>query len=194
MINYSGGALYYSNDDKIRKNFEKRLSKKFHVLLMEEAKWYLGMGIVQKNNYISLDQNQYIENITVRFEKVFRYHFKGRQSPLPTNFTPSKEDSPATEELKKLRFENLNYRSVIRALLFVLCCTQSDITYTLNKLAKFSHNPGTVHMKALLHLFVFLKNTSYQGLKIFSDFRQSDVCKLLNKKNKNSRRFSLYPY
>ena len=47
-IYYVDDVLYYSNDDEIRKNFEK----KFHLSLREEAKWYLGMRIVQKKNDI----------------------------------------------------------------------------------------------------------------------------------------------
>ena len=112
MINYVDDALYYSNDDKMKKIFEKRLCKKCHVSLMGEAKWYLGMRITQKGNYISLDQDQYVKNITARSEKAFRHPFKGKQSPLPTNFIPSKRDSPTTEEQvkeTKLRFGNLNY-------------------------------------------------------------------------------------
>ena len=170
----------------MKKNFEKRLSKKFHLSLMGEAKWYLGMRITQKKNYISLDQDQYVKNITARFEKAFKHPFKGKQSPLPTNFVPSKKDSPTTEEQikeTKLRFGNLNYRSVIGALLYVSCCTRPDITYAVNKLAKFSHNPGIIHFRALLHLIGFLKNTSYKGLKFFSDFKCSSVYKLLINNN-----------
>ena len=55
--------------------------------------------------------------------------------------------------------------------------------YAVNKLAKFSHNPGTVHFRALLHLIGFLKNTSYKGLKFFSDLKKSHVYKLLNSNN-----------
>ena len=48
MIYYVDDVLYYSNDDEIRKNFEK----KFHLSLRGEAKWYPGMRIVQKKNDI----------------------------------------------------------------------------------------------------------------------------------------------
>ena len=65
-------------------------------------------------------------------------------------------NSPNTDaETKevKIRFGNLNYRSIIGALLYVSCCTRPDITYAVNKLAKFSNNPGTTHFRALLHFF-----------------------------------------
>ncbi len=140
MINYVDDALYYANNDQVRCTFEKRLSKRFHLSLLGKAKWYLGMRITQNKNYITLDQDQYVKNITSRFEKSFKQPFKGKQSPLPTNFTPLKKDSPVTEDqIKeiKLRFGNLNYRSVIGVLLYVSCCTRPDITYAVNKLARF---------------------------------------------------------
>ena len=59
-----------------------------------------------------MDQDQYVKNITSRFEKSFKHPFKGNQSPLPTNFIPSKNDSPVTEDqIKeiKLKFGNLSY-------------------------------------------------------------------------------------
>ena len=65
---------------------------------MEEEKWYLGMRLVRKKNYISLDQDQYVKDITVNFEKNFKHPFKGRQSILPTNFTPAKRDNPTTKQ------------------------------------------------------------------------------------------------
>ena len=57
MINYVDDALYYSNNDKMRMDFENKLCKKFHLSLLGEAKWYLGMIIVQNKNYITLDQD-----------------------------------------------------------------------------------------------------------------------------------------
>ena len=89
-----------------------------------------------------------MKNITNRFEKVFKHSFKLKDSLLPTSFITSKKDCPTTElqiEEVKLRFGNLNYRSVIGALLYISCCTRPDISYAVNKLAKFSNNPGVSH-------------------------------------------------
>ena len=98
--------------------------------LMGQAKWYLGMRIKQHKDYMSIDQEQYVKNITSRFEKAFKHPFKLKDSPLPTSFIPSKKDCPTTEPQRKevkLRFGNLNYRSVIGALLY--------ISFAVNKLA-----------------------------------------------------------
>ena len=94
--------------------------------------------------------------------------------------------SPLTEEHTKeakVRFRNLNYRSVIGALLYVSCCTRPDITYAVNKLAKFSHNPGITHFRALIHLIGFLKHTAPKGLKFYADFKQSPIYHILKENN-----------
>ena len=62
------------------------------------------MKIKQTPEHITLDQDQYVKNS--RFEKSFKHQFKIKDSPLPSNFIPSKKDSPTTalqvKEEKKL--------------------------------------------------------------------------------------------
>ena len=53
MINYVDDALYYANNDDVRQNFEKKLSKRFHLSLLGKAKWYLGMRITQNRDNIT---------------------------------------------------------------------------------------------------------------------------------------------
>ena len=144
------------------------------------------MRITQVENHIILDQDQYVKNIIARFEKAFKHSFKTKESPLPINFIPTKKDSPITEEQMKevkLRFGNLNYRSVIGALLYVSCCTRPDIAFAVNKLAKFAHNPGVYHYRCLLHLIGFLKTTSFKGLKFYSKYEDSPIYKILKSNN-----------
>ena len=53
----------------------------------------------------------------------------------------------------------------------------------MNKLAKFSRNPGIIHFRALIHLIGFIKTTFYKGLKYYSDYTNSQVYKLLTSNN-----------
>ena len=186
IINYVDDALYYSNDDKIRMDFELLLKKRFSLTLMGEAKWYLGMRIRQGEDNIIIDQDQYVKNIVSRFEKLFKHAFKLKDSPLPTSFVPTKKDSPTTDtEIKevKIRFGNLNYRSIIGALLYVSCCTRPDITYAVNKLAKFSNNPGITHFRAIIHLIGFIKGNSNKGIKFYANVKDSPIFKILHENN-----------
>ena len=77
----------------------------------------------------------------------------------------------------------MNYRSIIGALLYVSCCTRPDITYAVNKLAKFANSPGITHFRAILHLIGFLKNTSSKGIKFNADITYSPIYKMLRENN-----------
>jgi len=163
MINYINDALYFASSDKIRMDFELFLKNKFNLTLMGAAKWYRGMRIRQHKEHITLDQDQYVKNITTRFKKPVKHSFKLKDSPLPASFVPTKKDYPPTEaKVKeiKIRFGILNFCSIIRALLYVSCCAQPDISFAVNKLAKYADNPGATHFWALLHLIGFLKGNS----------------------------------
>ena len=68
---------------------------------MCEAKWNQGMRIRQGKNHIMINQDQYVKNIVLQFEKLFKHTFKLKDSPLPTSFIPSKKDSPNTDTDKQ---------------------------------------------------------------------------------------------
>ena len=96
--------------------------------------------------------------------KKIKHPFKLKDSPLPSSFIPTKKDSPKTEtETKevKLRFGNMNYRSIIGALLYVSCCT----------------------IRAILHLIGFIKSTSSKGIKFYANIKYSPIHKMLEDNN-----------
>ena len=149
---------------------------------MDKAKWYLGMEIKETPEHVTLNQEQHVKNIVSQFEKSFKHEFKTNNSPLPNNFIPSKKECPTTElqtKEVKIRFGNLHYRSVIGTLLYVSCCTRTDIAFAVNKLAKYSNNPCFVHYRAMLHLIGFLKGTSNRSLKFYSNLKDYPTYKAL---------------
>ena len=49
-------------------------------------------------------QDQYLKNITARFDKQFKHSFKLKDLLLPSTFIPTKKDSPKTEtEIKETK-------------------------------------------------------------------------------------------
>ena len=60
--------------------------------------------------------------------------------------------STSDEQVEKLTRElNINYRTCIGLLIYLLS-TRVDLSFVVQKLAKFSSNPGKVHFEGLLHL------------------------------------------
>ena len=73
MINYVDDTIYYISSRRVREHSEIILKNKINLTLLGVAKWYLGMRIIQESKYLTLDQDQYVKNITARFEKLFKY-------------------------------------------------------------------------------------------------------------------------
>ena len=140
------------------------------------------MQITQHVTHITLDQSQYAKNVAMRLEKAFKNVIKMRDSPLPMNFVPTNKDCPQdatqTAEVKK-RFKNLHYRSAIGSLLYMSCCTRPDICYAVNKLAKYSSNPGIKHYRGLLHLIGYVKAHPAKGIQFYRYIKDSPTFKLL---------------
>ncbi len=59
------------------------------------------------------------------------------------------------------------------------------MTYAVNKLAKFSNNPGIIHYRALLHLIGYIKNIANKQLRFYSDYWNSLIYKILSENNIN---------
>ena len=55
LINYVDDALQdYASSDRARENFELSLKNRCNLSLLGEAKWYLGMRIIQSKDFISI--------------------------------------------------------------------------------------------------------------------------------------------
>ena len=117
--------------------------------------------------------------------------------PSPKSFIPSKKDCPMNEhQIKevKLSFGNVNHRPVIGVLLYISCCTRLDISFAVNKLARFSNNPGVIiHFRYFLHLIGYIKNTPSKGLKFYSVYEYSQIYLLLKEHNITSDDKSAIP-
>jgi len=102
-------------------------------------------------------------------------------TPLPAiNFIASTQDcaeSPKTSYEMQGKY-NLDYASCIGALIY-LSYTRADIIFTVNKLAKFTKNPGEYHIEALLNLLRYLGDNVYLGIKYYRDQSQSPLHDLL---------------
>ena len=144
------------------------------------------MKLTQEKDNIIIDQSKYAKHVTTRLENAFKNTIKPQDNPLPIKFTPTKADCPTNQAQAletKNRFKNLHFRSAIGSLLYMSCCTRPDICFAVNKLAKFSANPGVKHYRALLHLIGFVKNNTNKGLKFYKNIKDSPDFHMLKENN-----------
>jgi hypothetical protein len=72
---------------------------------------------------------------------------------LAIDFIPTSDDCSVSElEANKLSDEfNIDFASCVGSLIY-LGMTQADISYAVNKLAKYTKKPGKTHFEALIHI------------------------------------------
>ena len=101
-----------------------------------------------------------------------------------TNFTsdmiPTKADaSTSDEKVEKLTREfNIHYRACIVSLIYLLS-TRVDLRFAVQKLAKFSSNPGKLHFEGLVHLLRYIKENKTMGMNYYSDMNDAPLSDLL---------------
>ena len=57
--------------------------------------------------------------------------------------------------------------------------TRVDLIFSVQKLAKFSENPGKVHFEGLIHLLRYISGNKTLGMKYYADMNDAPVTDLL---------------
>ena len=69
-----------------------------------------------------------------------------------------------------------------------------DLSFAVHKLAKFSANPGKVHLEVLVHLLIYIRDNKTLVLKYYADLNDAPVTDILRqakiKTRNNSMAFS----
>ena len=109
------------------------------------------------------------------------------KTTLPSDITFTKDDvCKNNEQVEKLTREfNIQYRYCIILLIYLLS-TRVCLSFSVQKLAKFSSNDGKVHFEGLIHLLSFIKGNRNLGLKHYADMKDSTLSDLLRKANINT--------
>ena len=56
------------------------------------------------------------------------------------------------------------YMAVVGVLMYLANCTRQDISFTVNLLARYSHDPTKRHWIVIKHIFRYLRGTQDMGL------------------------------
>jgi hypothetical protein len=123
---------------------------------------------------LQIDRKKYLE--TAGAKKVLHTH----ATPFALDFVPTSEDCSINEEAsKQLEQEyNIDYASCVGSLIY-LAMTRCDITFAVNKLAKFSKRPGRNHFEAMLHVLRYLRDNTFIGIKFYSNAMDAPITHML---------------
>ena len=140
-------------DDDLNEIKEK-LSKRFIMKDLGEIKTYLGININydRRSGEMTLDQSEYIESLARK------YNVEGSKlyyTPMEQNLSLSPAQSAS---------EDINYRNLIGALLYVSASTRLDVSYSVNYLSRFQNCYSETHFKYALRILKYLYLT--RGMKL----------------------------
>ncbi|GKE25822.1 hypothetical protein Tco_1441206, partial [Tanacetum coccineum] len=110
----------------------KCVYSKFDEYGHEEADVILGIRIKHESNRMVISQSQYIEKVLKKFN-YFDY------TPVSTPMDTSEKLMPNNGQA----ISQLEYSRMIGCLMYTMTCTRLDIAFVVEKLSKYTSNPGT---------------------------------------------------
>ena len=148
--------------NKIKQEFMNRYEMKD----LDELNHYLGMKVTRTEEYIQVDQTQYIKDMIAKYSYLFdgleHRHF---DTPMERDLKLQKidiETETAKQRTYALKFPHMN---IVGALLYLSINTRPDISYAVGALARFNKFPTYRSCKALIRLLIYVRDTSQRGIQ-----------------------------
>jgi len=171
--------IYSSYDVKEWNDIHSSLKSKYNINDTGEVELVLGMRVTRDrmNKTMKLDQEKYIEKILQQYElhqcnpaDTPTSSYKLSQADSPSNVVGGKDknDSNNSNEVSD-RLLKQRYQSMVGSLNYAAISTRPDITYAVNVLSRYLHNPGQQHMIACKRVFRYLKGTTNLGIILGGD-------------------------
>jgi hypothetical protein len=106
---YVDDIIFGSDDEKMSKDFARRIQQEFEMSLLGELNFFLGLKIIQSNRGFFIHQSKYVKYILKKFQLE---DCKPVSTPMTVGCKLSKEDESKAVDPK-------HYRSMIGILLYV---------------------------------------------------------------------------
>ena len=133
------------NESELNK-IKIKLSEKFAMKDLGIVQTYLGIKINydHKTGNMTLDQSDYIDSLARKYDIV---NSKLYSTPMEQNLSLEPAQSAS---------DNLNYRNLIGALLYISTSTRLDVSYSVNYLSRFQNGYNETHYKYALRILKYL--------------------------------------
>jgi hypothetical protein len=150
---YVDDIIFGSDDEKMSKDFAKRMQQEFEMPFLGELNFFLGLQILQSKRGIFIHQSKYVKDMIKKFQLEY---CKPVCTPMIVRCKLSKEDESKVVYPK-------HYRSMIGSLLYVIA-SRPDGKQVVGMVARFQATPKESHVQAVKRIFRYLKGTIDIGL------------------------------
>nr|XP_016455380.1 PREDICTED: uncharacterized mitochondrial protein AtMg00810-like [Nicotiana tabacum] len=131
----------------------RKLSNAFALKDLGNLHYFLGIEVSHARDGLILCQSKYIRDLLARAK------MEGAK-PIAT---PMLAGQQLSQHGNTTFHDHSLYRSLVGALQYITI-TRPDVSYTVNKLCQFMHNPMESHFQAMKILLRYLKGTIHLGL------------------------------
>lgn len=135
--------------------FINELSTRFSIKNLGFPHYFLGVELVPTKDGILLSQHGHIRELLLKFKMA---EAKPVATPLCTSTPLKLLDGSAAVDAKQ-------FRSIIGGLQY-LTITRPDLSFAVNKLSQFMHQPTELHLQQLKRILRYLKLTINHGLSL----------------------------
>ncbi|KAJ9541256.1 hypothetical protein OSB04_027762 [Centaurea solstitialis] len=155
---YVDYIIFGSTDDKLCKEFEELMHRKFKMSSMGELTFFLGLQVKQKPDGIFLNQSKYVASILQKF---------GMSDAKPAS-TPMETHKHLNADAEGEEVDVHHYRSMIGSLMY-LTASRPDIMFAVCVCARYQVRPKESHLHAVERIFRYLKGQPKLGLSYPKD-------------------------
>jgi hypothetical protein len=146
------------------------IHKQFPIKDKGPVTFFLNMHIHRdmKDRTLTLHQQPKIEKLLTDSRltsEELKYIAKVSKVPASPDIILSADQCP-TDENDPNAFDRTTFQSFVGMLLYISITARPDITTAVSSVARFSHNPGKTHWRAVLMILRYLKGTSRMRLKL----------------------------
>ncbi|KAF5475573.1 hypothetical protein F2P56_007367 [Juglans regia] len=153
VLIYVDDIIVTGSDSNLISEFITALGTSFPVKHLGKLHYFLGIEICQNSQGLFLSQSKYILDL---LQKTNMQNAKPVSTPMSVTTKLSAFDSSSFED-------PLTYRSVVGSLQY-LSFTRPDISFAVNKVCQYMHNPTNSHWQAVKRILRYLRLTSHLGL------------------------------
>lgn len=162
VIIYVDDLLIAASSLKNLQSVKDKLMKNFKMKDLGPISNILGINVTRKGptGSIKLTQTKYIQSLLNRFNMI---ECKSVATPMEISTVLTKQSSPQTNE-ERIQMQNVPYRELIGALIYLSNATRPDIAFVASALSRFCTNPGPTHWKLAKRVLRYLQGTLNCGI------------------------------
>lgn len=154
---YVDDIIILAPNAEVKNWFTSKLSNKFPIHDRGLLSELLNVKITRTNNDFIYNQEDQINKLCDQF--YIRSDDRIR-TPLISNDLIKKHENSESCNSEE-------YSSLIGSMLYIARITRPDILFPIIQLSQFRESPKLIHMKKLLRILIYLRNTAHYQLTIF---------------------------